>query len=158
MNKQGFANSVAPYFFAAIESPFFGRLRICFLYVPLAARSRQSDAPRKRCVGKRCRGFLVRPSPADTAGRAGGSPASSASRGEDFPPARKKPRRAGLSLRAGRGFLNFSLDLVEVEVVLVLLGLFRLGGLVHHVAGGGAAQKRRAYLFFQRVVHIGVLL
>ena len=68
------------------------------------------------------------------------------------------PRRAGLSLRAGRGLLNFSLDLVQIEVVFVLLRLFRLGGFVGDVAGGAAAQKGGADLRFQRVEYIGVLL
>lgn len=58
----------------------------------------------------------------------------------------------------GAGLPEIVLDLVQIEVVLVLPGFLRLGGLVHHVAGGAAAEKRRAYLFFQRVEHLGVFL
>ena len=70
-----------------------------------------------------------------------------------------KTRPAAQVFPCGRGgFPEPVLDLVQIEVVLVLSGFLRLGGFVHHVAGGVAVQKRRAYLFLQRVEHLGVFL
>ncbi len=70
-----------------------------------------------------------------------------------------KTRPAAQVFPCGRGgFPEPVLDLVQIEVVLVLSGFLRLGGFVHHVAGGVAVQKRRAYLFLQRVEHLGMFL